>query len=167
MIGPHLGQRRRGPSKGQLVDAGVDHAPQRHEDEKPQRKARDPQVDRCQDEEERDWDHEEHDAEDDSADRGEPFIGGRHGRKTARHDGPICHHARGCGGTILEEDITHAIAEQDVGEEGLGGERGAHHHVAHFAQIAAAARELFRLCNIVAGAGADLCRIAFEDGGIG
>src|SRR3546814_19253998 len=58
--------------------------------------------------------------------------------------------------TILEENVADAVAEQDIGHERLVRERSAHHHVAHFAQLAPAAIELVGLCHIEAGQCVDL-----------
>jgi hypothetical protein len=123
MIGAHLGQDSHRPAKGQLIDPGIDHAPHGHENEEPEGEARDPQIDRRQDEQQRDRRHKEHDAKDRGADGRHPFIGNRQGGKAARDHRAVGHDP--CGGrrAVLEEHIAHSIAQRDVGQESLHGER--------------------------------------------
>src|SRR3546814_13497610 len=68
--------------------------------------------------------------------------------------------------TILEENVADAVAEQDIGHERLERERSAHHHVAHFAQLAPAAIELVGLGHIEAGPCADLPAVVVEQRGV-
>src|SRR3546814_963987 len=67
---------------------------------------------------------------------------------------------------ILEENVADAVAEQDIGHERLERERSAHHHVAHFAQLAPAAIELVGLGHIEAGPCADLPAVVVEQRGV-
>src|SRR3546814_8634762 len=79
-----------------------------------------------------------------------------------RYHGTIGHDPGRRSRTILEENVADAVAEQDIGHERLERERSAHHHVAHFAQLAPAAIELVGLGHIEAGPCAELPAVVVE-----
>src|SRR3546814_17416579 len=78
-------RRGRAPDR-EVIEAGVDHAPERHEDERAEREARDAKSDWREDEQQRDRDHEEHDTEHSGTERRHPLVRDRHGRQAVRNE---------------------------------------------------------------------------------